>query len=218
MRAALLPILCGVALSCREVLPVEADVVINGYQLDGTVTTTDGMPLDSVSVVLYYSCMPVSLSPLDTIQVNVTDSTKIVYVAVFDVNNSRVRKLYQRYRHPGPVPRFSWDERDDGGQFVPSGKYWIEYVYGDTLVKAVPYLAEGHVTTMTNSIGEFTIPTERLPVGELFDFYNDDGSYDATYQVFPQIDLVFRRSTSRSLVYEVPLDHNRVSHGVFKLG
>lgn len=211
-------ILCCSVPACREVQPFESSRVITGYELHGTVTTPNGIPLDSVSVWLSYVAVPVSYIPLDTMQVIVKDSTKIVYVAVYSSDFRYVHRLFLGYRSPGPVPRFKWNEQDDSGHYVPSGKYFIQYVYDASVVKVVPYLAEGHRTAMTNSSGEFVLSNDRLPVGELFDFYTNDGTYDATYQVLPEIELVFTRGTLQPSSYDVSLDQNKITRGVFKLG
>jgi len=206
-----------VVLSCREIRPLEPSNAITGYQIDGIVTTLNGIPLDSVAVIVYYSYTPVSETPLDTVQMFVTDTTKTLRVSVYTTRFVPVRVLYRGNPHRGFLPRYSWDGRDDRGHFVQSGKYLIRYVYDTTVVKTVPYLAEGLQTAITNSSGEFTIPNDNLPVGELFDFYFSNGTYDATYQVEPEVELIFSRGVYQS-PYDVVLQKDAVTQGVFKLG
>ena len=204
-----------VIFSCREIRPLESDVPVSGYQLSGTVTNSNGIVLDSVSVYLSYRTDLVGFTPLDTTHVMITDSTKFVSVVVYNVNFQSVRQLFYGHLRVGPMPRFRWNEVDDSGRYVASGKYYIKYQYDTAIVKVVPYLADGHRTTMTNHNGSFTLANNYLPVGEQFDLY--DTSYVETDVVLPEVRLIFMKGTLQSQVYDVPLQQNKITYGVFKL-
>lgn len=202
--------------SCRDFQPFEASIPITGYQLDGTVTTPNGIPLDSVQVILWYTYSLYRTTPLDTIQVVVTDSTKILYVAVYTSNFRYVRKLFFSFHRTGVVPRFPWNEKDDNGNFVPSGKYIIRYVYDTTIVKDVPHIAEGHPTAMTDARGRFSLTNANLPIGEIADFYYSNGDYEGTLRVQNDIILEFVKGEARN-VYRVALQRNKLVRGSFTL-
>ena len=204
------------ALSCREIQPFEAPLSVPGYEFNGTVTTANGVPLDSVEVRLFYKTALVRETPIDTQGVVVTDPSRIVYIAVYTEHNQYIRQLFFGYRSPGLLPRFHWDEQDDSGHFVPSGKYLIRYVYNATIVKEVSHLAEGHRTAMSNNFGEFRIANDHFPIGELFDFYEDEGTYYGTFEVLSQVRLVLSRGTLQSS-YLVGMEKNKITRGAFIL-
>jgi hypothetical protein len=210
-------ILCCILLcSCRDIQPYDRFIPIQGYQLNGTVTTPNGIPLDSVEVRLWYNYGLYRTTPLDTIQVVVTDSTKIVYIAVYTYDFSYVRKLFLGFSRPGVLPRFSWNEQDDNGNFVPSGKYIIRYVYNDTIRKDVPYIAAGHTTAMTDADGRFTLTNANLPIGEVADFYSNHGDYEGTFIVLHEIILDFIKGDARRR-YRLTLERDKLIRGSFTL-
>ena len=63
-----------VSLSCREVQPFESVQTIGGYQLDGEVTTSIGVPVEGVDVRLYFNYQYISDAPGDTQTVYVRDA------------------------------------------------------------------------------------------------------------------------------------------------
>ncbi len=217
MRVALAFILCFAA--CREIRTLEPETDTVGYQLTGTVTNSNGIPLDSVSVRLYYSSVPVQFSPLDTVRVIINDSTKFLFVVVYDINFQPVRNLFIGKMPLGQVSHIPWDQTDDSGRFVLSGKYYTKYEYNGAVAKIDSYLVDSHRIALTNSDGEFTLTNSQLPVGEKFDFYNSsDNVYVATYKVLPEVLLIFYRGALQSPLYRVSLQQNKITRGVFKLG
>lgn len=184
--------------------------------MNGTVTTPNGIPLDSVEVILWYNYAVYQTTPLDTVQVVINDSTKIVYVAVYTYDYRYVRQLFFSFHRPGVLPRFRWDERNDDGDFVPSGKYIIRYEYDTTIVKEVSYIAEGHTTSMTDGAGRFTLTNANLPIGAVADFYRSDGRYEGTFIVKPKIALEFVKGNARSTA-EVMLERDKLIRGSFIL-
>jgi hypothetical protein len=112
---------CLVALSCRDVQPVQVSEQITGYYLRGIVTTSSGNPIDSVSVMLYYNYTYIGSTPLDTTHVTVSDSSTHVNVSAYTMNNMFVRTIFSgTMPHAGTIPSFSWDGLDDEKNPVPS--------------------------------------------------------------------------------------------------
>lgn len=203
--------------SCREIEPLERFIPVNGYKLEGTITTPNGIPLDSVEVKVSYTYDLYQTTPLDTVQVLITDSTKIVHVAVYNYNFRQVRQLFLGFHRPGVFPNFRWDERDDTGKYVPSGKYFIRYTYDTVVVKVVSHIAEGHTTAITDRSGRFTLTNANLPIGEIADFYRSNGSYRGTFIVRQSIKLKFLKDGLASSA-EVTLARNKLVRKSFILG
>lgn len=217
MRLLLAGLLALVSFRCRDIEPLSNDQIIQGYQLNGTVTTPSGVSIDSVNVSLYYDYDLVSDTPIDTQQVVVTKSQSLVDVAVYTPAYNFVRQLYFSYRGPGPVPRMHWDERDMNNNPVPSGKYLIRYVIDTTIIKYSPVLVEGHVTAVTDLAGRFTLTNNRFPFGETFDLYDGTDAYIGTYTVLTDINLEFRKLSQISDYGSIALTNGKVTTRSFIL-
>src|SRR5262245_15858946 len=96
-------ILCPNVLSCWDVNPFQDTRSIQGYQLNGTVTTNDGIPIEDVDVLLTYNYDAVSDTPADTQQVNVTKPMSFVDVGVYTPTYDFIRQIFFDYRTTGPV-------------------------------------------------------------------------------------------------------------------
>jgi hypothetical protein len=216
VRFGVIGLLCMITLSCREIQPSDVPYTVQGYQINGTVLNANSIPLEGVDVILYYNFALAQTTPLDAQQVIVTDSTRTVFVGVFVEPNMCIRELFFRHRSPGPVPHFYWDERDDSGHEVPSGKYLIRYVYDTMIVKDVPWIANGHCTATTNSFGRFTITNEHFPIGELFDIYSNADQYMETDKVLSVIYLELYKSDLHAR-YTVTLNQNAITKRTFTL-
>ncbi len=211
MRALAAAVLSLLALSCRDIQPVSQFVSTQGYRLDGIVTSANGIPLSGVEVRLYYNYDFYGSNPIDTQRVIVRDSTKIVDIAVYTPKLVFIRQLFLGYRSPGTVPRANWDGRDEFGAPVPSGKYFIRYVVDTTIVKYSTVVVDGHLTSTTDNNGSFEIGPDNLPVGTIFDAYFIDGSYDATYEVIPSVDVLLHKSTLTKGYTGIALGLNQVT-------
>jgi hypothetical protein len=186
--------------------------------LNGTVTSPNGIPLDSVGVRLYYSYDIVSYDPIDTQQVIVTDSTRIVDVSVYTPDHVFVKQLYFNYRPRGPVPHFLWDERDQTGAPVSSGEYLIRYAIDTTVVKYSVVVIDGHTTATTDGFGRFTITAQHLPVGTVFDAYTQLNAYDVTLRVRAQVDLFLYKGALNAPYPSVLLKKDQITTAGFTLG
>lgn len=218
VRYAVLCILCAVLPSCRDIQPFETSSSIQGYRLSGTVTSANGIPIDSAGVRLFYYYDVVSYNPVDTQAVIVTDSTRIVDVSVYTPNLVFVRQLFFNYLHTGPVPHFSWNELDQHGVPVPSGEYWIRYAIDTLVVKYSIVVVEGHTTATTDGLGRFIIPVEHLPVGTVFDAYTPVNVYDVTLRVRPAVRLLLLKAGLRAEYPSVQLKKDQITTAVFTLG
>jgi hypothetical protein len=217
VRTILAGALMALSWSCREVLPLEISSPITGYQLDGTVTTSNGVPVSGVEVVLYYEKDLTGTQPTDTASVVVRDPTKPVDVAVYTEKLQFVRQLFLGYKPAGVLPPMLWNGTDKNGAPVPSGKYVIRYVVDTAIVKFSPVLVEGHTTTVTDQLGHFTLNADRLPIGETFDLYSSTNAYVGTYQVVPSVDIILRTASSRMAYLTIDLLLNQVTSKVFIL-
>jgi hypothetical protein len=210
-------LLIVLALGCREIQPLDVSTVIEGYELDGTVTTVNGVPIEGVSIRLWYDYRYVGDSPADTVTVVVTDSTKIVDVAVYTPDLRFVKQLFLGYRPTGPLSRFRWDGLDQFGGPAPSGKYLVRYAVDTVVVKFTPVVIDGRVTAVTDARGRFTLKGSQLPVGEVFDFYLGPNAYEGTYAIAPLIGLDLLKSSRVKRYGSITLLKNRITTSNFTL-
>ncbi len=213
MRLLLLGILCAMLLSCREYHSFNAPVPILGYQINGKVTSENGVPLDSVAVRVFYNYSQTRTTPLDTVNFIVTDTNKLLYVTVYDAQGRFLKNLFTGIPSTGPLPRYFFAGL---GDTVPSGKYLIKYQYDTTIVKTVPVLVEGKTTAFSNYKGEFIIETDALPVNDEFDMYSFNRIYQGTFRVTESIELVFIKGAKHNTV-SVHVQKDFVTKGVFIL-
>jgi len=218
VRTPALCILCAILPSCRDIQTFQMLSLIQGYQLNGTVTSMNGIPLDSVVVRLYYGYDIVSYDPVDTQRVVVTDSTRIVDVSVYTPELVFVRQLFFNYVHRGPLPHFTWDERDEHGTLVPSGEYWIRYAIDTAVIKYSVVVIDGRITAATDGLGRFVIPGEHLPVGTVFDAYTPENIYDVTLRVKAEVNLVLFKAGLQAEYPSVQLKKDQITTVAFTLG
>ncbi len=216
MRVVPIVLLALVALNCRDIQPVAGSFSIQGYQINGTISTPNGVPIDSVSVILYYYYVLSYAPPLDTQRVVITDSAQFVDITVYSIHSTPVQHLFAGIQPPGVVSRAQWDGLDSTGKAVPSGKYFIQYKVGSTVEKRSPVLIDGHTTTMTDLSGTFTITNDHFPVGDFFDIYSSDGTYDKTIQIAPEVDLEFLK-VGVDRVYTIQLTKDQITTQFFTI-
>lgn len=203
--------------SCREIQPLDSRSAIQGYQLEGTVTSSNGIPVDGVDVRLYYSYQYISATRVDTQIVRVTDPTRPVGVSVYSSNFNFVRELFLGYMPVGVVPRWPWDGNDQNGNPVPSGKYLVRYSVDTAIVKFSPVIVEGHITVKSDAAGEFILNSRFLPIGERFDLYDQFEQFAGAYQVLPRIHLTLRKGNVHATYRDIPLTRNTITRNVFTI-
>lgn len=217
MRSFLL-LLCFAALSCREIEPYYDPEYVRGYQVNGILTTANGIPVDSAGVQLYYYYRYYGDQPVDTTEAIVTDSSQMIDVSVYTKEYVFLKTLYSgRAGFTGRIPYIDWDGNDSQGVSMPSGKYLIRYVIDSVFIKYSTTVLHGQVSVLTDGWGNFSIPNECLPVGEIFDIYYLNGQYYVTYQVEPRIALVFIRGDKRTDYFTVELQKDKITTGAFTL-
>lgn len=217
MRYVLAGILCATTLSCRDILPFSNETAVDGYQLDGTVTTSSGVPIDSVSVYLYFDYDFVTDEPIDTERVVVTRPLSFVDIAVYTPAFQFVRQLFFDYRSTGVVPRARWNGRDMNGNLVPSGKYLIRYAVDTAIVKFSPVIIDGHVSARTDAGGYFTLLPARFPVGDVVDLRDGADEYIGTYRVTSSVNIDFRKLSLHKVYDNVNLQRDKVTSRIFIL-
>jgi len=206
-----------VVLSCRDVQPLPVSTPVSGYQLNGILTTSNSIPISGAQVILYYNYIPVDYGPVDSIQVVVRDTSVTVDVSVVTTGYDFVVTLFHGHRSAGPLPPYFWNGTDARGALRPSGKYLIRYSLGSTIVKYSTFILEGTPTATTDVNGLFTITDDHFPIGEVFDVYNDDGSYYGTLELIPNVALQFQYGSHASVFPSVDLTPDYITFGAFTL-
>ncbi|MBI3195546.1 MAG: hypothetical protein HYZ34_13930 [Ignavibacteriae bacterium] len=213
MRLFLFGILCATLLSCREYHSFNAPVPISGYQINGKVTSKNGVALDDVTVRVYYNYTKTRTTLMDTINFIITDTAKVLQVSVFDAQGRYLKNLFTGIPSPGPLPRFFFDAI---GDTIPSGKYFIKYQYDAIVVKTLPVLIEGKITATSDYKGEFIIEYDALPVGEEFDMYDESRHYAGTFRVDKNIDLFLKKGT-KSSTYSIVVQKDFITKRTFTI-
>jgi hypothetical protein len=169
--------------SCREILPVEQEEITDGYLIKGNVTNQSGTPLENVDVKLFYETNWYSDSPSDTNIAVVTDTSKIVTIEVVTLKNIVAKKLFKGKMPLGPIPRYSWNGYYDNGGSAAAGYYLIRYKLDTAVLKESPVVIDGTLVARTDHDGSFVIGNEYLPVGKIFDEYNNQDNYIRTLSI-----------------------------------
>ncbi len=206
------------AFSCRELTPLDYSVPVTGYQFNGTVMTVNGIPMDSVALILYYYYDYVADFPSDTVQVIVRDTAQVLEVAVCGRDSGFLETIYRG--HParvGPVARYSWDGTGPGGVQAPSGLYFLRYSLDSAVIKYSPVLLDGNASATTDMRGDFILTDYMLPVGATFDAYSSDGKFYGRMAVLPEIGLGFTKESLTAEYSSIGLDKDKITHGAFTL-
>lgn len=212
MRFASVWLLCIIAVSCREIEPVQIPVQVTGYLIQGTVASANGIVVSGADVSLYYYIALESDIPTDTPDVIVPSDTSLIDVSVFTPAGQFLRRIALTPHPPaGILPHIFWDGKDQYGIPVPSGKYLVRYMVDSVIIKYSPVLIQGHTTAVTDSLGRFTIPAVRLPIGDMFDFYLSDGTFDGVYQVQPSVDIGVQTQNTGTYYGPVDLVENAIT-------
>lgn len=182
-------LLITVALSsCREIEPVAPGGTFSGYQLNGIVTNSSGIPLEGIEFRMFYEYVN-GFSARDTGRVLVADTVSAIQVDVFDSEGNRVRS-FPVVPSPGYLRRNIWDQKDSTTGDVKSGLYTIIVYLNGFFARQYTWLVDGNVSAVTDQNGQFTIPKNCLPIGNVVDLYDSLGSYVGTSQIIATIRLV----------------------------
>lgn len=197
-------------ISCREIILVEEENKISGYQINGIVTTSSGTPIESVMVYLSYDKIKISSTPLDTFNLYISDPNINVVVNVYDISDEFIKILFSGKLPVGPVSRFNWFGELDSINVAPSGYYKIRIYFNNQLVKEYPIIVEGNLTAISNKKGEFFIYNKNLPIGKLFDIYDYQNRYIGTYKIVESVllELEYRTYIKRGYVN---LNQNKIT-------
>ena len=183
---------------CREIEPFSPSGPFFGYQVNGIVTNANGVPLEGVSLRLFYEYGG-RYAALDTAQLRVYDTLNTIRVEVFDADDKLVR-WFTVLPYSGYLQRNVWDEKDSTASDVKSGLYRMLVYFNTSLVKQSRWLVDGKVSAVTDVSGQFSILNSSLPVGEIVDLYDQQGSYFGTYEILPTIRLVVPSAPGSVLV------------------
>ncbi len=216
MRFALFGIVCLFIISCREYQSFDTPVQITGYELSSKVISPNGIPLSGVSVTLKYYYYEYGTTPLDTTQIVISGTPKYMVVNVYNPRNGLIKELYGDYPSTGIFPKQYWNETDNNGRYVTSGKYIIRYSYDNHVVKETPYIVEARVTATTDVYGEFSLTGSMLPIGDMFDIYDVDNPtiYYGVFKVSSRLQLLLSKGTTVSH-QEIELKKDKLTRGIF---
>ena len=176
-------------LSCREILPVEQEEITDGYLIKGNVTNQSGTPLENVDVKLFYEMKWYSDFPSDTSDAIVTDTSKVVTIEVVTLKNIVAKKLFNGKMPLGPIPRYSWNGYYENGGSATAGYYLIRYKLDTVVLKESSVVVDGTLVARTDHDGLFIIANEYLPVGKIFDEYDNQEKYIRTLSISPTVIL-----------------------------
>ena len=173
--------------SCREIEPVSPGEMFSGYQLNGIVTNSSGIPLEGIEFRMFYEYVN-GFSPRDTGRVLVSDTVTAIQVEVFDSEGSRLRS-FSVVPSPGYLQRNIWDQKDSTARDVKSGLYGIIVYFNGNFARQYTWVVDGNVSAVTDRDGQFTIPKSCLPIANIVDLYNPQGSYTGTSEIIATIRL-----------------------------
>jgi hypothetical protein len=185
--------------SCREILPVEQEEITDGYLIKGNVTNQSGTPLENVDVILYYETNWYSDSPSDTNIAVVTDTGKVVTIEVVTLKNIIAKKLFKGKMPLGPIPRYSWNGYYDNGGSAAAGYYLIRYMLDTVVLKESSVVVDGTLIARTDHDGLFIIANDYLPVGKIFDEYDNQDKYIRTLSIAPTVILELNYGTAQKV-------------------
>ncbi|MBA4311558.1 MAG: hypothetical protein C0417_02900 [Chlorobiaceae bacterium] len=218
MRSFILISISLLVFSCRDIESPSELGNINGYEVRGKVATTNGIPIESVQVSLYYYYEYISDKQLDTVEIIITDTMQVLDITVLSNKLKEVRKIFSgRWKTLGPVQHIYWNGRDDNNNPVPSGLYYMVFTLDSVVVKQNNMIIEGHGTTVTDYYGRFILPNENLPVGAVFDAYSDDGNFYGVLKVEPKIALILNKRQSVATYESIQLMKNTITSLVLTL-
>ena len=197
--------------SCERGVPGanDADVVINGYRIEGQVLDGFLRPLVGVRVILYYG---LAFASGDSVSRAYSPTVQGEYVTV-EVKNAAGQAV--RVLFAGPAPQDSmfyvpWDGRDDGGAIVRSGMYAVTYTVTGTVKKSYRQIVDGNQNDTTNVEGRFVIPEADLPIGEIAPYYDSTDEFVGEFEITDQVYLRFVDQTF-ARTYRVAPVKNRVT-------
>jgi len=164
--------------ACDRPIPVVESPVVNGYEVQGTVTDQIGNPVPNVKVLLDYTEDLDFTDSAATRKYFVTDESKPVQAVVVNWDNQVIRALTPPQNFYGWY-QVLWDGTDSSGTLTPSGIYYIQYLVGGIDRFTYSQLVSGGQVATTDSTGQYTIPMQYLPVDSSSVPYFS--SYDSTY-------------------------------------
>jgi hypothetical protein len=196
-----LPIaLCVLLQACeREIPPVGTSTTVTGYRIEGFVLDGLGNPVRGLPIAIYYDYGLVDAGPPPTKVFQPTVPTQFVRVTVYDRFDVPVVTLFQGRSPEEGTLQVNWDQRDAGGNPVPSGAYTVQYIVDGKTQLSYPVVVSGNVVTSTDSTGHYVIPDKNLPVG----FYPvplysaDNSKFLGNWQITADIIVELRLQPSR---------------------
>lgn len=173
--------------SCREIEPFTPPTEFSGYQINGTVETSGGMPLEGVPIRMFYQ-FGARVVPEDTARVFISEAADSIRIFVYDSEGRPVR----RFDVPdavGWLPRNIWDERDSTNATVKNGLYTISVSIDGQTVKQYTWLVDGKICATSDANGEFSITNRHLPLGKIANRYDDQGQFFGAYIILSSVHL-----------------------------
>lgn len=157
-------VILGIVSCERELLPLDPSVVIDGYEIRGTVSDRFGHPIPGVDVTIDYTLEWVNDGPEPSRVYQVPALGESITISVVDRDGRTVFVLPLGVQSGGAFS-YVWNGRNANGQFVPPGTYEVRYQSGAGVRLTYPMLVSGTRATSTDSLGRFTVPDRALPIG-----------------------------------------------------
>ncbi len=184
-------------MGCEREIPFtvdrnDDDDEIQGYRIVGKLSDRIGNPLRDVAVSVFYDYVFVDDNAPPTKTYQVEQGSDTVVVQVVDRKGFPLRVLFRDQISPGPLT-VEWDEKDAVGNVAPSSVYHVQYLVRNEVKHSYPVTISGTLVTYSDSLGQFTIPDDNLPI----DFYpvplsSSDGSrYLGNHRIIPYVTLRF---------------------------
>lgn len=179
---------------CEREIPLvsSSDPEISGYRIEGTLTDRLGNPYRDIPMQLFYDYVFVDSNDSPSKEFQVTEPSKIIRVGVYDRNDRLKRILFNGGAERGSFVVL-WDQKESNGVPAPSGVYTVRYIVDEQTKKSYPVTVSGNVTARTDSLGNFFIPNDSLPI----DFYpvplynSDNSVYYGNHRIIPYVVLQF---------------------------
>ncbi|MFH0991772.1 MAG: hypothetical protein V1799_17325 [bacterium] len=207
VQKVLLSILFLFALSgCEREIPVaSSNSSTQGYRIEGFILDGMGKPLSRVPIRLSYF-----IDFVDTLnrpsRFFVTDTTAIIRVAAYTMENQLLKILFQGRAVKGEF-KAGWDETDSLNAPVLNGVYTIQYFIGTTKKYADTVLINSHIVTQTDSIGYYVIPQQLLPMGYFpIPILNSSGKWIGRGEIAPYVRLDLLLNPEHRLYVDVKKD------------
>ncbi|MBI4428829.1 MAG: hypothetical protein HY562_06890 [Ignavibacteriales bacterium] len=198
-------------LGCERDIGVNSSQIISGYRIEGRVIDRIGNPVVKVDVRVFYNYEFVDYNTPPSKEYTVPSPSPSVTVVVRTRLGVTIRTLYSGNPPPGAFV-VEWDQKGPNGDDVPSGTYFVHYLSNGASQKSYSVTVEGTIVVRTDSLGQYTIPDENLPIGyyPVPLYSSSETTFYGNHRISSSVLLLFTTST-RSREVNVTVLKDRVT-------